>query len=205
MITMKVRGAINPRIRSLDQLFELPAEAAKAAVVEADKVFRAQEKALFESEGASGGQKWVPLSKAYERRKAAIFASAQLQTVATMRSRGKKVTRRGIAAALGTEFKILQFTGDMRRAFSTAGRGHIARTSKTARGWIAMFGAEGAAYYALHARGGKVPNRPPIRNPLLATEAQWDQRLSAMQKALTPFVMRSYRAMTAWRGLRSNL
>lgn len=202
MVELKIRGAINPRLRSIEQVFDLSSHAINAAVTETDKIFRAQEKGLFESEGASGGQKWVPLSKAYERRKAAIFASAQLQTVSTMRSRGKKVTRRGIAAALGTEFKILQFTGDMRRDFSTLATGHIARAQKSERGWIAMFGAEGKAYYALHAKGGSVPKRPPVRNPIQATKEQWDGRLTVMQKALTPHLLRGFRVLEAWRGLR---
>jgi len=58
-----------PRVQELQSLLTITPAAAESALSAFDRSFREHERALFSSEGASGGAIWAPLSPKYAARK----------------------------------------------------------------------------------------------------------------------------------------
>lgn len=126
---------LNPRIRDLPDLFNIPKATAKSARVAVDKVFRAHEKTLFSTEGQSGGPRWQELSPAYRAWKEKHFPGR----------------------------RILTLTSEMRKAFSQQGGDHIAQEFRVNKQWTIRVGARSEKGF-WHATGaGNLPERPPIQ------------------------------------------
>lgn len=191
-----VRAVANPRIRTLADALKLSPQAARAATRAADKVFREQGKELFSTEGQSGPDGgWQELSPPYKRWKDRLFSEGEAFVKEQARARGRKLTRRGVAKALGAENKILQLYGDLRRALTEDGDEHIAEAFQVGGRWVLRLGAQGKAYYKAHVEG----NPPtPKRNPLARTADQRADIGAAVSEALAPFVVAAVRNQLAW-------
>jgi hypothetical protein len=182
------RVILNPHIKTLHQALDLTPDAVSSAAQAADSVYRAQEKQLFATEGASGGQPWKKLSPIYAERKRRLVEGAKAFNQELKRRRGSP--RR--VPAISTS--ILVLIGDMRTAFSTQSGGHVVEYFKSARGWLIQLGARGPRYFKLHADGGdKIPGRPPKRDPQQRTPAQDNELRGAVRRALIPHVVRALR------------
>jgi len=125
---------LNPRVRQLDTLFDLTKRVATDAMTAVDKVFRAHEKSLFATEGASGGAKWQELSEDYKKWKDRHFPGRN----------------------------ILTLEGEMRDAFSKKGGDHIAEVFKVGK-WTIRVGAQGEKGFWHGTGAGNLPVRPPIQ------------------------------------------
>ena len=192
---VRVRGDLNPSISGgLEKLLELDKPAAEDAAESVDSRFRAHEKRLFRTEGAEGGPPWQRLSPEYKRRKDRLFAKARAYRRAIAKARGGKV--RG---SLGAENKVLQLTGDLKRALSEMGGLHIVETFRVGLSWIIRVGASGPPYGRYHEEGDGVPTRHPMQH----TEFQRRLYLGDVRRRLIPHLMRRMRVLQAWRRARA--
>lgn len=68
---MKFNGSVevNPRIKTAAQALQLNGADMRRMAHGVDMKFREQERKLFATEGASGGKRWAPLSRAYKKQK----------------------------------------------------------------------------------------------------------------------------------------
>lgn len=181
---------VNRNIKTLHEALRLTAAAVKDAAVVADVVYRQQEKTLFSTQGGSGGVPWKALSKEYKERKDRLFSRTTATIKGIAKARGNKLAGFALHAAVGSENKILQLTGDMKRAFSEAGGEHVAEGFILPQGARIQVGARGPSFYRMHATGdGKLPRR----NQQQRTSTQDAQLVEGVRRALIPHVMRSLR------------
>lgn len=198
---IRVHGTLNPRIVDLDKILDLDAPAIRDATVAADAMFRRHELESFNTEGASSGGSWKPLSPRYRRWKDRLFAGATAQIREQARARGRRIS---VSSRRGSDNKILQLTGDLKRAFSQQGGGtglsgvpyqHIADHFRGVRGWIIRLGAQGDAYFKFVGDKG--------RDPIQHTDEQFRAYSVAVSKALVPHVLRRFKALQVARRLRA--
>ncbi len=180
-------------IRSLEKLLRPDARVAKAVARAMDPELRAAISRQFDTEGAEGSTPWVPLSPAYKARKDRLFGKAITFNRDLARARGRRLTRAGLAKALGAENKILQLTGDMRRAFTRKDDpAHIAQGTVDGTRIAMLFGAQGPVYWGYHQDGA----RPLPRRPILAfSQAAAMRAREAAMKAMLPFVLQRTKAL----------
>jgi len=88
--------------------------------------------------------------------------------------------------------KILTLTGRMRDAFATASPDHFVFRYRVTK-WRIQLGAQGPHWWKYHAEGGRIPGRPPVRNPQLRSEAMRRQLGEAVARGLVPHIMRDLR------------
>lgn len=193
---IRVTGSLNPRLRDLDSLFTLDQAAVNDVLQGVDQDFRTHERQLFDSEGVSSGEPWKPLSEAYKKRKDRLFAQANALIRGQARARGRKLSGSALRSARGSDNKILQLGGDMKRAFATKSALHVAEAYRGSRGWVLRLGAAGPPYAAYHATGG---GRLPQRNPIAHSEEQWRAYLATVQRSMIPHVLRRFRVLQRWK------
>ena len=169
---LRVRSDINPAVaRMAQRMFEMPPEATSELLTLVDAEFQKNIGKNFSTQGVSGGAEFKSLSPEYKAWKDRLFSGAAAQIRRIAKSRGQK--RVSIKKALRSENKILQLTGDMKRAFSTAQSGstylgqawsHIAEVARRGSAIVFTMGATGPDYFS----------RPPSeqRNPIQHTSAQ---------------------------------
>ncbi len=107
----RFHSEVNPRLKqSLEEAFTLQMPELKTISTQINSRFMKNEKALFASEGASGGSKWPPLKPKYKRWKARRFPGR----------------------------KILQRTGELRKSLTARGGGHVHEASLTPRAHVTV-------------------------------------------------------------------
>lgn len=179
-------------IRDIPNLLRPSGAAARAVARSMDTVFRLNMRRQFDSEGAHGGDKWQPLSPEYKRRKDRLFSGAVQFNRDLAKARGRKAP--SVMAMLGAVNKILQLTGDMRRAFTQADNpSHVAEGVVVGeRNISVILGAQGRADWGYHQEGaGKLPRRPIIS----ITGPQLRDLRAAANKAMIPYVLQKVRAL----------
>jgi len=166
---MAAGAKMNPRVLNLEKALDLSSAAVNDAAKVADSEYRAQEVKLFATEGASGGPPWQQLSPRYRAWKSKKFPGR----------------------------RILTRTGDMRDALATkTSPKHLVNVFRVSK-WRIQLGAQGPAWWAYHARGGRIAGRPPVRNQQQRTP-ELDARLAeAVRRGLAPHVLRNLRIRLA--------
>jgi hypothetical protein len=184
----------SPRIRQLSEALRLTPEAARSVGDACDFRLRANETALFQSEGASGGPKWAPLSPPYAAAKERAY-QAKGSTNRAAKKAGGKPTRR-------VKPSILVLTGLMRDALT---RTQDASTSAgTARHesfvfslgpskWFWRGGATGPAYFEHASRE---------RDPIQQTPEQVAAYQPIIAGQLLPHIQRAFRVLAQAASLR---
>jgi phage gpG-like protein len=123
------------RIRGPEDLKRLSPEALAAALKAVDQAFRRMERALFASEGSSGGSQWSALSPRYAKWKKRRYPGR----------------------------KILQLKGQLRRSLAELGGQHIARAHYDGTHGLLEVGTS-VPYATYHHEGtGRMPKRDPIQ------------------------------------------
>lgn len=190
---------VNRNLRSFSEALRVTPAALHDCTVVVDSVYREQEKRNFATEGSSGGKNWKPLSPEYKKAKDRLLANATGVIKGIAKARGAKLTGFALRAALGSDNKILQRTGDMKRAFSTqaasipdaggsgVGASHVAEGFILPTGARVQIGAQGPGYFA---RPDSEQRDPQVRN------AERDNELrQGVRRALIPHTMATLRTM----------
>lgn len=189
---------VNPRVFELHRAVRVTPAALEDATVVTDSIYRAHEKDLFNSEGASGGTAWKALSPDYKARKDRLFANATGIIKGIAAARGRKLSGAAVRAARGSDNKTLQLTGDMKAAFSTeaasipdAGNSgfnaaHVSESFILPTGAQIRLGAQGPLYF----------DRPPGegRDPQQRTEDQKAELVEGVRRAFIPHVVAALRS-----------
>jgi len=136
-------STVNPRLKSLDEAVKLQFAEVKTIALDIDKRFRANERKLFATEGASGGSPWKPLSEKYRKRK-----------------KKKKPGR-----------KIMAFSGATRKSLTTKGSGHVLRYNAKPRARIDVGTSHITPAY--HLEGPLKNPNVPERDTLQTTDEQF--------------------------------
>lgn len=166
---IRVTSSVNPALAALPQMLEMTAADLRMIAEQVDTRFRVMMSSLYESEGASGGQRWRELSPGYLRQKRAKwnFISAGrprlLQEVRLLPAR----YRSGLFRLTLGEFKILQLTRRLRLSLTSKGPDHILETGKVGPNAYVALGTW--VEYALHHWNG---DAGAVRNPIQRTRAQ---------------------------------
>ena len=160
-----VRVTMGPAIASLPQTFEIDARALEVAGRIVDEQFRFMMSGLYESEGATGGPRWAPLSPSYLKQKARKWGGIKGQRDRLL-SDAKLLPRAYMSGAfrpmLG-EFKILQLTRRLRMSLTSRNGDHVLEAGRGANGPHIVLGTK-VPYAAAHWQGGtKLPRRNPIQ------------------------------------------
>lgn len=188
----RVRGRLNPvlepgagrgRVRTIEELVELSARDLGTMTLRADRIFRRLMARLYDTEGASGGRKWRPLSPDYARWKTRTLRGA----LETLRAENREIARiRGrrppATPRLGSVDKILRFSGEMRDSFAERGGAHVAEWAARPR-YLIRLGSR-VPYAAFHAPGRLHNPRLPVRDPRQMTARQKDELLAAVVAVL---------------------
>ena len=197
-----MRVIVNPRMKSIAEVRELDQAAANSAKIAADRIFRQLARERFNSEGASGGSRWAPLSDNYKRAKDRLFSGAIAETQRVASARGRKLSKKGISKAIGSENKIMQLTGDTKRSFSRSGGDHLAEAIRYGKAWRIQLGAVGPEYAVYHMPEWvrSHPGRGMKARDLLQHRAdQYKEYFGAIRKVLIPHVMKRFETLTRWR------
>lgn len=121
---VKGKVTVNPRLVELTKMLDLTAQDYGPMVRDVDKLFRANERELFASEGASGGKKWVGLTPEYAEHKARVLtgmrelkrrSKASLWSLAREVAVGRKKPR------IGSSGKVMTLTGNLRDSYTQEG------------------------------------------------------------------------------------
>lgn len=187
---MASRVIVNRNLKSLHEALQLTPAAMQDCTDTCDYIYRGQEDELFRTEGRSGGAAWQALSEPYKKRKDRLFSGARSYVSGIAKARGRGLTGAALNVVLGAENKILQLTGDMKRAFSNLGGRHVAHYFILPGNARVQLGAQGPEHYALHAEGdGKLPKRDPQQR----TSTQDEALRGGVKRALAPHVARALR------------
>ncbi len=166
-----VKVTMNPalRVRTLQGMAVLDNQDMTTLRDRMDSKFKAHERALFATEGASGGSKWDALSKDYAEEKARKFAGR----------------------------KILQRSGRLRRSLAEGGDEHVATYAVQPRPTVTLgTDVEVGAY---HAPGSLHNPRMPVRDPLQHTPEQERSYLQIATDYFTKVKLpRVLRVLQAW-------
>ena len=184
----------NRVIRSIPQLLRPDGRVAKAVATAVDTELRTATRAQFDTEGAEGGDPWAPLSPPYKAWKDRQFGKAIDFNTRLAAARGRRLTGAALTKALGAQNKILQFTGDMKRAFTKReDPAHVAEGQVVAETKVrVLFGAQGPVHWGYHQQGAA----PLPRRPILAFNAGAVLRArEAALKAMLPYVMQRVKAL----------
>jgi len=164
-------STVNPRLKSLDEAMRLQVPELKTMTGQVDYRFRENEKALFRSQGASGGNPWPPLSEKYRKWKKKAFPGR----------------------------KIMALTGKTRKSLTTKGAGHIARgIGSGSRVRIVVGTSHRTPAYHIDDSPLKNPNVPE-RDTLQTTETQYKQYRNIIHEYLQDVKWpRVERTLAAW-------
>lgn len=178
-------------VTAMVESVRMDAQMIRAATIAADRVFRENEKLLWASEGASGGNPWQELSDEWLKFKKRSRRGAQSRNKASGFGRANEPGKERLMST-----RILVQYGAMRRAFSTQGEGHIASGYPSNNGGAKIdLGASGPKYFGFH-KNGDPPNPP--RDPIQRTREQSEQMKRAVSDAIRPIIKR--RMESAMRG-----
>lgn len=165
---------VNPGIAMLESAFTPSIEDLDDAGRYVDDRFRLLMSSLYESEGASGGMGWKPLTEKYLRRKASVWSSIKglrRQLLADARNLPRHYLKGAYRPGLG-QFKILQLTRRLRMSLTSRGAEHILETGRVGGAAFITMGTR--VPYAVH---HWTPGRNQ-RNPIQRTPQQ-DRELGA--------------------------
>lgn len=175
-----------------DAIVPTNAEIRAALVPKLDRLFRKNERALFSSEGKTGGSVWTPLSdnpegKGYKSRKDRLFTRASAYRESIRRARGGKRPRPLVN-------KRLQFYGDLMQSLTREGDMHIARLANLGdRSSIVELGTlDPVGSY--HWAGNE---KLPIRDPIKHTAEQKQEYADVVTNWMRPRFERVIRALRA--------
>lgn len=155
-----------------------------------DKLFRKNERRLFSTEGASGGEKWEALSPRYGAWKRRV-------------ARGRKILVLGRRSKLFKGQKVS--TGSIRESLTKAGhpdhiaRGHLA-TSKIASPFVEVGTRDDVAPYHINPSVVGLPNAKynknlPHRDPLQHTATQGSEYLQVPKQVIMKKIERLNRVL----------
>lgn len=183
---VRVRRGVTPQV--LANLVKPDAPVVKSVTDAVDPIFRRYVRRNFDTE-SSAGVPFKPLTQRYKKRKDALFSMATAINVEIARARGRRLTSRGLAKALGAENKILQLTGDMRRAFTRPGGPHIADGFIFGSKIRIRLGAWGPVYFGVWA------DPVEMRDYMQPSKADEVDLREAALKAMVPHVVKRYKEL----------
>jgi len=145
MVGPRITARANPRIKSLEEVFQLNGRDMKTMATRVDMKFRENEKRLFKTEGRSGGRKWKRLNPAYAKAK-----------------------RKAVGAK-----KIMQRTGRLRKGLTQKSHpDHLVRWSITSAGAFIRLGVSNPVAAWHGAVKGRQNPRLPKRDVFQVTAKQ---------------------------------
>jgi hypothetical protein len=166
---IRVTTRVNPALAALPQMLEMTAADLRLIAEQVDTRFRVMMSSLYESEGASGGQRWRELSPGYLIQKRAKWGFIKagrrglLQEVRELPAR----YRSGLFRLTLGEFKILQLTRRLRLSLTSKGPDHILEAGDVGPNAYIVLGTR-VDYAERHWSGEGLP----VRNPIQRTRAQ---------------------------------
>jgi hypothetical protein len=150
-----IHSRLSRDIKQLHELVEISGNDAAKIIRGFDARFRANEKALFASEGSSGGGKWQALSSRYAKRKTRWRRTGHSVNI-HRGARGKVVGR-----------KIMQLTGRGRKSLATKNSDHIAGSVRQ-RWSVRFYVGSRVRYLAYHIDPAKAGGQNPVWNPRMS-------------------------------------
>lgn len=173
-MNVKARIEVNPRLRELPQVAKLDMGDMKRLADAIDSRFVTNERALFASEGASGGERWAPLSPDYAEAKRRRFPGR----------------------------KILARTGRLRRSLTQKGDPEHVAVYRLAPRPVVEVGTE-VEVGAYHAPGPLHNPNLPVRDPLQHTPQQERDYFEVVRDYLVNVKLaRVVRVLAAWSRIR---
>ena len=168
MVGPRITAHVDPNLPQLmEEALKMKTSDLKAMSLQMDRIFRKNERALFASEGSSGGSKWPDLKPATLRAKKGLRAAQ------------KAIRKRGFKIPVGsTSLKIMQRSGELKRGLTTMSHpDHVVRVHNSVFAQRIGLGTTNilAKYHGGLEGGAGMNTRLPRRNVLQMTVKQRDE------------------------------